>query len=94
MKVINITASRIKELRIKRNFPQRHMAEVLNFESTKSYRNLENGEYDIKLSKLQICCDELKVPLHELLNFRKPIDDILMEQYILSKNPPPPVIIL
>lgn len=62
MDVNQITASKIKEFRVKLNYKAEDVAKALGMDRA-NYSKLENGKTEITMKKLQIISDFLKVPI-------------------------------
>jgi transcriptional regulator with XRE-family HTH domain len=76
--MLSALCDRIKELRLRRNLTQKRMGKILGI-TERAYANIENNRADVGIKKLLLICVELKIPLHDLLNLNKSIDEILKE---------------
>ena len=61
---------RIKIIRIAKKWSQEIMAEKLEISSS-AYGDIERGETELTLSKLEKLAEVFELPLHELVDFRE-----------------------
>ena len=66
MTTTQLTALRIKEERTKQNLSQQALADHLGMDIS-NYSRLENGKYEITISKLEAIAEFLKVPVISIL---------------------------
>jgi transcriptional regulator with XRE-family HTH domain len=66
----SIVASRIKEIRIRKNILQRHIASHLTI-SENAYSRIENGHTQITVEYLYLIADALDSKVEELLGLEK-----------------------
>lgn len=66
MNTNQLTATRIKEERLRLNYTQQAVADHLGM-NISNYSRLENGKYEITIAKLEAIAEFFKVPLINLL---------------------------
>ncbi len=67
MNTNQLTATRIKEERLRLNYTQQSVADHLGM-NISNYSRLENGKYEITIAKLEAIAEFFKVPLVNLIN--------------------------
>ena len=86
MNTVQVICSRIKQLRIKRNYHQGFMAAELGFSTAKSYARIENFESELTINTLLSICVILRIPYLVILDINYDLDVYLANE--LFELPP------